>query len=154
MANINCFIHQYADVQTKDIGDQTKIWQYVVVLPNAKIGSNCNICSHCFIENHVIIGDDVTLKCGAQVYDGVTIENKVFIGPGVIFCNDRYPKSKNINFKMERTLVKTGASIGANSTILPGITIGRDSLIAAGSVVTRNVLDGEVYFNNYRIGRK
>lgn len=100
---------------------------------------DCNICSHCFIENDVIIGNNVTIKCGVQIWDGITLENNVFVGPNVTFCNDKYPKSKNTQFKLERTIVREGASIGANATILPGIEIGKEAIIGAGAVVTKNV---------------
>lgn len=132
-------IHHLSDVQSKHIGENTNIWQYCVVLPDAVIGDNCNICSHCFIENNVVIGNNVTIKNGVRIYDGVTIEDNVFIGPNTVFCNDRYPKSKNKNFKLEPVYVKQGASIGANVTILPGRTIGESVLIPAGSVVTKDV---------------
>lgn len=133
-------IHPLSDVQSKNIGDNTKIWQYCVVLPNAVIGDNCNICSHCFIENGVIIGNNVTVKCGVQLWDGMEIEDDVFIGPNVTFCNDRYPKSGNKNFKLEKVIIKKGASIGANATILPGVTIGENVLVPAGAVVTKDLL--------------
>lgn len=132
-------IHKLADVQTKQIGENTNIWQFTVVLPNAVIGENCNICSHCFIENDVKIGNDVTIKAGVYLWDGIEVEDSVFIGPGAAFCNDRYPKSKNKEFKLERIIIKQGASIGANATILPGITIGENAMIAAGAIVTKNV---------------
>lgn len=139
------FIHPLSDVQSKHIGDGTKIWQFCVVLPNAVIGSNCNICSHCFIENDVIIGNNVTVKCGVQLWDGVRIEDNVFIGPNTTFCNDRYPKSGNKNFKLEPVIIKKGASIGANVTILPGVTIGENALIGAGAVVTKDVMANTIY---------
>lgn len=132
-------IHELSDVQSKNIGQGTNIWQYCVVLPNAKIGTNCNICSNCFIENDVKIGDNVTIKCGVQLWDGIEIEDNVFIGPNVTFCNDKYPRSKNHNFKIKKTVIKKGASIGANCTILPGIIIGENAMIGAGTVVIKNV---------------
>lgn len=132
-------IHPLSDVQSKNIGENTNIWQFCVVLPEAKIGDNCNICSHCFIENDVRIGNNVTVKCGVQIWDGMVIEDDVFIGPNVTFCNDRYPKSRNKDWKLEPVIVKKGASIGANATILPGVTIGENALIGAGAVVTKNV---------------
>ena len=132
-------IHELSDVQSKNIGEGTNIWQYCVVLPGAVIGNNCNICSHCFIENDVKIGNNVTVKCGVQLWDGVEIEDDVFIGPNVTFCNDRYPKSGNKNFKLEKVVVKKGASIGTNATILPGVTIGENALVGAGAVVTKDV---------------
>jgi UDP-2-acetamido-3-amino-2,3-dideoxy-glucuronate N-acetyltransferase len=132
-------IHPLSDVQTGDIGDGTTIWQFTVVLSGAHIGMKCNICSHVFIENDVIIGDNVTIKCGVQVWDGVTLEDNVMIGPNATFTNDRYPRSKNPEWKLERILVRRGASIGANATILPGLVIGEGALVGAGAVVTRDV---------------
>ena len=132
-------IHPLSDVQSKNIGENTNIWQFCVVLPGAKIGKNCNICSNCFIENDVIIGNNVTVKNGVSIYDGITIEDDVFIGPNVTFCNDRYPKSRNKNWKLEPVTIKKGAAIGANSTILPGITIGENAIIGAGAIITKDV---------------
>ena len=132
-------IHPLSDVQSKNIGENTNIWQFCVILKNAQIGANCNICSHVIIENDVKIGNNVTIKNGVQIWDGIEIEDNVFIGPNVTFCNDRYPKSGNKNFKLEKIIIKKGASIGANSTILPGVTIGENAMIAAGSIVTKNV---------------
>lgn len=136
-------IHPLADVKSSKIGENTNIWQFCVVLPEAQIGDNCNICSHCFIENEVKIGNNVTLKNGVFLYDGITVEDDVFIGPNATFCNDRYPKSKNKDFKLEPILIKKGASIGANATILPGVTIGENALIGAGAVVTKDIGDNE-----------
>ena len=142
------FIHPLSDVQSKNIGDRTRIWQFCVVLPEAVIGEDCNICSHCFIENKAVIGNRCTVKCGVQIWDGVTLEDDVFIGANATFCNDRYPKSHNRNFKLEPVLVKKGASIGANATILPGVTIGENAMIAAGAVVTKDVEAGTVFKGN------
>lgn len=142
------FIHELSDVQSDSIGKGTKIWQFCVVLKEAKIGENCNICSHCFIENDVVIGNNVTIKCGVQLYDGVTIEDNAFIGSGVAFVNDKYPKSKNKDWKLEKTVVKKGASIGQNATILAGITIGENAMVGAGSVVTKDVLANSVVIGN------
>ena len=134
-------IHPLSDMQSHNIGENTNVWQFCVVLPNAKIGNNCNVCSHCFIENDVIIGDNVTIKCGVQIWDGMRIEDDVFIGPNVTFCNDRYPKSRSKNWRLEPVIVKKGAMIGANATILPGVTIGSNAIIAAGAIVTKDVPD-------------
>lgn len=142
---MSAFIHPLSDVQSQNIGDRTKIWQFCVVLPEAVIGENCNICSHCFIENKVVVGDNVTVKCGVQLWDGVTLEDNVFIGPNVTFCNDRFPKSHNKDFKLEPVTVKRGASVGANATILPGVTIGENALVAAGAVVTKDVPANTLY---------
>ena len=140
-------IHSLSDVQTKNIGKGTNIWQFCVVLPSAQIGENCNICSHCFIENDVIIGNNVTVKCGVQIWNGIRIEDNVFIGPNVTFCNDKYPRSKQYPEKFLSTVIKKGASIGANATILPGVTIGENAMIGAGTVVTKDVKDGEKLIN-------
>ncbi len=113
------YIHPSSDIQSKHIGEGTRIWQYVVVLPAAVIGRDCNICSHCFIENKVIVGDRVTVKCGVQLWDGVTLEDDVFVGSNATFTNDLEPRSRNTSPNLLKTLVMKGASIGANATILP-----------------------------------
>ncbi len=146
-------IHPLADVQSTDIGDETRIWQFVVVLPGAKIGNECNICSHSFIENDVQIGNRVTVKCGVQLWDGITVEDNVFIGPNVTFTNDTSPRSRQIPAEFRRTILKQGSSIGANATILPGISIGKSAMVGAGAVVTKSVLDFEVVFGNPSIHR-
>lgn len=134
-------IHPLSDVQSKNIGQDTNIWQFCVVLPGAKIGNNCNICSNVFIENDVKIGNNVTIKCGVQIWNGMVIEDDVFIGSNVTFCNDRHPKSCNKDWKLEPVIVKRGASIGANATILPGVEIGENAVVGAGTVVTKDVPD-------------
>jgi acetyltransferase-like isoleucine patch superfamily enzyme len=135
------FIYFNSIVETKSIGINTKIWAFVHILENAKIGNNCNICDHCFIENNVTIGNNVTIKSGVYLWDGISIEDDVFIGPNVVFTNDKRPRSKEYLAKYPETIIKKGASLGANSTILPGITIGRYAMIGAGSVVTKDVDD-------------
>ena len=133
-------ISNLSDIQSKKIGANTRIWQYCVILPEAEIGENCNICSHTFIENEVVIGNNVTIKCGVQLWDGITIEDDVFIGPNATFTNDSTPRSRVFDkSKYGKTLVKKGASIGANVTILPGIEIGEYALIGAGSLINKNV---------------
>lgn len=141
-------IHPLSDCMCKNIPESTNIWQFCVVFPNAQIGENCNICSHCLIENDVVIGNNVTIKCGVQVWDGITLEDNVMIGSNVTFTNDMYPRSKNKDWKLLRTRVCKGATIGAGSVILPGITIGERALIGAGSVVTKDVPAGEVWVGN------
>ncbi|MDE7314530.1 MAG: N-acetyltransferase [Mucispirillum sp.] len=141
------YIHPLADVKSKNIGQDTKIWQFCIVLEKAVIGKNCNICAHVLIENDVIIGDNVTIKSGVQLWDGIRIEDNVFIGPNVTFTNDLYPRSKKYPEKFLQTVVKKGASIGANATILPGITIGENAMIAAGSIVTKDVPANKLYKN-------
>lgn len=141
-------IHKLSDVQSTNIGEETNIWQYCVVLPNAVIGSSCNICSHCFIENDVLIGNNVTIKNGVQVWDGTLIEDDVFIGPNVTFTNDKKPRSKIYPSKFKGPHVKKGSSIGANATILPGIVIGKFSMVGAGAVVTVDVPDYAVVVGN------
>lgn len=133
------YLHTTAEVYSKRIGNGTKIWQYVVVLESAIIGADCNICSHCFIENDVLIGDRVTVKCGVQIWDGLRIEDDVFIGPNVTFTNDLFPRSKQHPEEFAKTVIQKGASIGANATILAGNTIGRNAMVGAGAVVTKNV---------------
>jgi len=141
-------IHPLADVQSPHIGEGTRIWQFCVVLPNAKIGSDCNICSHVFIENDVTIGDKVTIKCGVQLWDGLRIADEVFIGPNVTFTNDRYPRSLQRPNRYAITTIHRGASIGANTTLLPGVTIGEGAMIGAGSVVTKDIPDNELWRGN------
>lgn len=138
-------IHPLAGCQNKNIPDSTNIWQFCVVLPGAQIGENVNICSHCFIENDVKIGNNVTVKCGVQIWDGIELEDNVMIGSNVTFTNDKYPRSKNKNWVLLKTRVCRGATIGAGSVILPGITIGEGAFIAAGSVVTKDVPAGELW---------
>jgi acetyltransferase-like isoleucine patch superfamily enzyme len=140
-------VHSSADVQSANIGENTVIWQFTIVLPGAVIGNNCNINSHCFIENDVLIGNNVTVKCGVYIWDGIIIEDDVHIGPNVTFTNDIYPRSKH-DFELARTLVKQGASLGANSTIIAGITIGEYALIGAGSVVTKNIPNNTLWKGN------
>lgn len=132
-------IHPSADVQTKNIGKNTVIWQFAVVLKNAVIGNNCNINCHTFIENDVTIGNNVTIKSGVYLWDGIAIEDDVFVGPNVTFINDLYPRSKKHDFDFSKTIIRKGASIGAASTIKGGITIGEYAMIGAGSMVTKNI---------------
>lgn len=140
-------IHELSDCKAI-VPENTNVWQFCVVLPKAQIGENCNICSHCLIENDVKIGDNVTIKSGVQVWDGITIEDNVQVGANVSFTNDRYPRAKNPNWVLEKTLLKRGASIGAGSTLLCGITIGENAMIGAGSVVTKDVPGGELWLGN------
>lgn len=132
-------IHAMSDVQSENIGVGTSIWQFCVVLPKAQIGEHCNICSHCFIENDVLVGDRVTVKCAVQLWDGLRIEDDVFIGPNVTFTNDAHPRSKQYPDEFPETIIRRGASIGANATILPGIEIGAGAMVGAGAVVTKSV---------------
>ncbi len=141
-------IHETADVQSIQIGNNVNIWQYVVILPNAKIGNDVNIDSHCLIENDVIVGNRVTIKCGVQLWDGIELEDDVFVGPNVTFSNDKFPRSKIYPESFARTLVSKGASIGANATILPNVTIGVNAMIGAGSVVTRSVPPNAIVVGN------
>lgn len=142
------YIHPLSDVQSESISEGSKIWQFCVVLPKAVIGSNVNICSHCLIENDVVIGNNVTVKSGVQIWDGITIEDDAFIGPNVTFTNDKVPRSKQYPDEFLKTRVCKGASIGANATILPGITIGEGAMVGAGSVVTKNVPAGATVYGN------
>lgn len=142
----NVLIHPAAIIETLNIGEGSKIWAFVHILENVVIGRNCNICDHCFIESGACIGDNVTVKCGVWIWDGVKIFNNVFIGPNVTFTNDLYPRSKNSNFIKKETILEEGCSIGANSTLLAGVKIGKYSMVGAGSVVSKNVGDYELVF--------
>lgn len=135
------FIHDLAQVLSKNIGEGTRIWQFSIVLDGAEIGKDCNINCHTLIESKSKIGDRVTIKPGVYIWDGIVLEDDVMVGPNATFTNDKWPKSRNVNFKLEETLIKRGASIGANATILCGITIGAFALIAAGAIVTKSVPD-------------
>lgn len=141
-------IHSLSDVQTTDIGENTNIWQFCVVLKGAKIGTNCNINAGVLIENDVAIGNNVTVKSGVQIWDGITLEDNVFIGPNVTFTNDFLPRSKQYPKEFLKTTIKKSASVGANSTIIGGITIGQYAMIGAGSVVTKNVGAQELWYGN------
>ena len=141
-------IHTLADVQTAQIGTGTRVWQFVVVLPGAKIGKDCNICSHSLIENDVVIGDRVTIKSGVQLWDGLRVGDDVFIGPNASFANDRFPRSRQKPEKFLVTTLHDGASIGAGAVILPGLEIGRNAMVAAGAVVTRSVPPNAVVVGN------
>ncbi len=132
------FRHDNAIVETEAVGEGTKIWAFAHILPGARIGRDCNICDHIFIENDVTVGDRVTIKCGVQLWDGVTIEDDVFIGPNATFTNDAFPRSKQHPERYLRTIVRKGASIGANATILPGLTVGERAMIGAGAVLTHD----------------
>jgi acetyltransferase-like isoleucine patch superfamily enzyme len=147
METMACMIHELADVKSLMIGEGTRIWQFVVVLPGARIGKNCNICAHGMIENDVVIGDNVTVKNGVWLWDGITIEDNVQVGPGVVFTNDKYPRAKQ-PFELQRTLIRRHASIGAGAVILGGVTIGENAMIGAGSVVTKSVPDNELWVGN------
>jgi acetyltransferase-like isoleucine patch superfamily enzyme len=131
--------HPQALVESASIGSGTRIWAFAHVLPGAVIGSDCNVCDHVFVENDVQVGDRVTIKCGVQLWDGVRLEDDVFVGPNVTFTNDPRPRSKQHLAKYPQTTVCKGASIGANATILPGLTIGQHAMVGAGAVVTRSV---------------
>lgn len=146
-------IHPLADVQTSKIGEGTFVWQFCVVLKGAVIGRNCNINCQVFIEDDVVIGDNVTIKPGVQLWDGIRIGNNVFIGPNVSFTNDLVPRSKQYPESFHITIVKDGASIGANATILAGIEIGTSALIGAGSLVSKNIPAFTLWYGNPAIHR-
>ena len=133
------FFHAHALVESDSVGSGTRVWAFAHVLPGARIGADCNICDGVFIENDVVVGDRVTVKCGVQLWDGVTLEDDVFVGPNATFTNDPFPRSRQRPESFSRTLVRRGASIGANATILPGLVIGQEAVVGAGSVVTRDV---------------
>ncbi|MFM4937387.1 acyltransferase [Aeromonas veronii] len=135
------FIHPLSDVQSNNIGEGTRIWQFAVVMKEATIGRNCNVCAHTLIENDVVLGDNVTVKSGVYIWDGTTIGNNVFIGPCATFTNDKMPRSKVYPEAFARITIEDHASIGANATLLPGIAIGKHAMVGVGAVVTKDVPD-------------
>lgn len=141
-------IHPLSDCKCKNIPESTNIWQYCVIFPNAQIGENCNICSHCLIENEVKIGNNCTIKCGVQLWDGIELEDNVMIGANCTFTNDLYPRAKNNDWKLLKTKICKGASVGAGCVILPGLTIGSHAMIGAGSVVTKNIPNNTLWLGN------
>ena len=141
-------IHPTADVQTSQIGEQTRVWQFCVILEKAIIGNYCNICANVLIENDVKIGDYVTVKSGVQLWDGAKIEDHVFIGPNVTFTNDLYPRSGNKEYQCKGITLRKGCSIGANTTLIAGIEIGEYAMIGAGSVVTKNIPPYTLWYGN------
>jgi UDP-2-acetamido-3-amino-2,3-dideoxy-glucuronate N-acetyltransferase len=136
---MTAFIHERALCESDTVGDRTRVWAFAHILPGAVIGEDCNICDGVFVEGDVVVGDRVTVKCGVQLWDGVTLEDDVFVGPNATFTNDMFPRSRQHPDAYARTVVQRGASIGANATILPGVTIGASAMVGAGSVVTRDV---------------
>lgn len=144
----SAYIHPNAIVESGNIGKNTRIWAFVHILKGAKIGNNCNVCDHIFIENDVIIGNNVTIKSGVYIWDGLRVEDNVFLGPNVTFTNDVYPRSKAYQKSYPRTLIKEGASIGAGSVLIAGITVGCYAMVGAGSVVTKDVRDFELTYGN------
>ncbi len=145
---MNFFCHPNALCESKDIGSGTRIWAFAHVLPGARIGEECNVCDNVFIENDVVVGNRVTIKCGVQLWDGVRLADDVFIGPNATFTNDLFPRSRQYPEKFAQTIVETGASIGANATILPGIRIGSGAMVGAGAVVTRSVPPNAIAVGN------
>jgi UDP-2-acetamido-3-amino-2,3-dideoxy-glucuronate N-acetyltransferase len=141
-------ISPFADVHSPNIGEGTQIWQFVVILPGAQIGNSCSICSHCFIENDVVIGDRVTIKSGVQLWNGLRVGDDVFIGPNASFANDHFPRSKFRPEKFLETCLDLGVSIGSSAVILPGVTIGRNAMVGAGAVVTRSVPPNAIVTGN------
>ena len=147
--NKTAFIHAHALVELgASVGAGTRVWAYTHLLPKAVIGSDCNICDHVFIENDVKVGNRVTIKCGVQLWDGITLEDDVFVGPNATFTNDPFPRSRHYLEAFPRTVVRRGASIGGNATILPGVTIGEGAMVGAGAVVTKDVPAGAVVMGN------
>lgn len=142
------YVHPHSLVETLDIGEGAIIWAFVHVLKGAKIGSYSTICDHCFVENEVVIGNNVTIKCGIYLWNGVSLEDNVFLGPNVVFTNDLHPRSKNTKFTLSPTRICKGASIGANSTILAGVTVGRFAMAGIGSVITRDVKNYALVYGN------
>jgi acetyltransferase-like isoleucine patch superfamily enzyme len=141
-------IHKLADVQTLEIGNDTRVWQFSVIFEGAVLGENCNICAHTLIEGDVILGNNVTVKSGVFLWDGTRIADNVFIGPNATFTNDVHPRSKIYPESFQGITIKEGASIGANATLLPGIIIGKNAMVGAGAVVVKDVPDKAVVVGN------
>lgn len=141
-------IHEKALCESADIGPGTRVWAFAHVLKGAKIGADCNICDGVFVEEDVVVGDRVTVKCGVQLWNGVRLADDVFVGPNATFTNDPFPRSRMRVEKFPETFVEAGASIGANATILPGLRIGAKAMIGAGTVVTRDVPPGAIVVGN------
>ena len=139
MAPPGVFVHPQGLCESATVGEGSRVWAFAHVLPGARIGADCNVCDHVFIENDVVVGDRVTVKCGVQLWDGLRVEDDVFIGPNATFTNDPMPRSKRYLDVTPTTLLRAGCSIGANATVLPGLTIGRGAMVGAGAVVTRDV---------------
>ena len=148
MKTLSYYVHPAALVEATEIGADTTIWAFVHLVPGVRVGRGCNICDHCFAESGVILGDNVTLKCGIYLWQGTTLEDDVFVGPNVVFTNDVHPRSKNKNYVLHPVIVRKGASLGANSTILAGTTVGRYALVGIGAVVTRDVPDYALVYGN------
>jgi UDP-2-acetamido-3-amino-2,3-dideoxy-glucuronate N-acetyltransferase len=144
----NLFVHENALCESSSVGEGTRIWAFAHVLPGARIGKGCNICDGVFVENDVNVGDNVTVKCGVQLWDGMSLEDDVFVGPNATFANDRFPRSKVYPKTFLKTIIRKGASIGANATVLPGVEIGPGAMIGAGAVVTRNVPPNAIVVGN------
>jgi UDP-2-acetamido-3-amino-2,3-dideoxy-glucuronate N-acetyltransferase len=145
---VSVFLHPNALCESPHVGDGTRIWAFAHVLPGAIVGRDCNLCDGVFVENDVRIGDRVTVKCGVQLWDGVSLGDDVFVGPNATFTNDAFPRSRRKPAAFLRTMVERGASIGANATILPGVTIGRGAMVGAGAVVVRSVPPGAIVAGN------
>lgn len=144
-------IHPMADVQSQDIGEGTMIWQFAVVLNGAKIGRNCNICAQTFIEGDVIVGDNVTIKCGVQLWEGMRVGNNVFLGPNVTFTNDKHPRSlrgKAHEWVCQPVIIEDDVSVCANATVLPGVRLGKGCVVGAGAVITKDVPPGMTVVGN------
>lgn len=133
------FVHKLADVAQSEIGEGSRVWQYAVILKGAKIGKDCNVCAHTLIEGDVTIGGRDTIKSGVFVWDGTRIEDDIFVGPNTTFTNVRHPRSRQYPEQFDGITIKRNASIGANATLLPGITIGEFAMVGAGAVVTKDV---------------
>ncbi|MQA33314.1 WxcM-like domain-containing protein [Modestobacter roseus] len=145
---MNHFVHPQGICESTDVGAGTRVWAFAHVLPGARIGADCNICDHVFVENDVVVGDRVTVKCGVQLWDGIRLADDVFVGPNVTFTNDPFPRSRVYPESFAQTIVGPGASLGGNATILPGVTIGRQAMVGAGAVVTKDVPPNAIVVGN------
>ncbi len=142
------YVHPAGLCESSTVGEGTRVWAFAHVLPGARIGRDGNICDHVFIENDVVLGDRVTVKCGVQLWNGLLVADDVFIGPNATFSNDKYPRSKQHQAVVLQTHIDRGASIGGGASILPGLRIGARAMVGAGAVVTQDVPAGAIVFGN------
>ncbi|TDC40241.1 N-acetyltransferase [Micromonospora sp. 15K316] len=143
------FVHPTADVEEgAQVGDGTKVWHLAHVRSSAKVGAGCVIGRNVYVDANVTVGDRVKIQNNVSVYQGVTLEDEVFVGPSAVFTNDFRPRAQNPDWTITPTVVRRGASIGANATLVCGVEIGEYAMIAAGSVVTRDVAPYQLVVGN------
>jgi UDP-2-acetamido-3-amino-2,3-dideoxy-glucuronate N-acetyltransferase len=141
------YVHPQAIVETRDVGPETRVWAFAHVMPDARVGAECNVCDHTYIDNGVVVGNRVTIKSGVSLREGMVVEDDVFLGPQATFTNDRFPRSRQ-PWTREGIVIKRGATVGAGAVVLPGITIGERAMVGAGAVVIKDVAPDTVVVGN------